>query len=588
MAIEKIFSSTVGAINGGGVTINFPRASIMSDDVILVFGGKPGRAAGGIGPLLQNYTTITTTSTVAAGPNFGVWWKIMGDVPDQSVLLRGSGNASDGTAYGLYAFRGVSSVVTDVSTQSVKGNSTNPVAPSIITSTNNTWVVALAGSQVAASAVTSILGYSSVIQAMGDDTLDITVAGNLFPASVAGTIAAGNFNNWAAASWISATVALRPSQGNIRFIEPGGDAMGQTDDFPLYSSKAGNPSVLSDIVHGNHNSSTKFFPNSTNYLTTSNYIYNIGARVSFYIYISTLPSATSEIAEISSSASATTAYLQLTSAGVLQLWGSAQMGSNGSTLSTGTWYRISIAYNIKTTTVNEFRVFVDGVQDITSSNQAILNAIPRRFIIGNIDGNANLNFRFSDLYIDDSFSLTDMGDVWVTSKRPISNGSSNTFITQLGSGGSGIGTGHTPQINERPISSVNGWSVSSGVGLATELYNVQDSSSGDINISNNPILGYAGWLYGAGSATPGDQDHKLIVNGKYVQIGTLSYHYQAFTGNTYPSNTNNDIGIQIGSFSTPSVAAVLEAGIIVAYKNEQLPSVLSISSRNLTLLGIGT
>ncbi len=169
MAIELRASSVVGAINGGNVTINFTgngfgMVPLLPKDVVLVFGGKPGRAAGGIGPLDQGYTTITTTSTVAAGPNFGVWYKRMGDVPDQSVLLRGSANASDGTAYGAYILKGVSDVVTDATTQSVKGNSTNPAAPSIITTSNNAWVIAMAGSQVSDTSVTSILGYSSLIQ----------------------------------------------------------------------------------------------------------------------------------------------------------------------------------------------------------------------------------------------------------------------------------------------------------------------------------------------------------------------------------------------------------------------------------------
>ncbi len=75
---------------------------------------------------------------------------------------------------------------------------------------------------------------------------------------------------------------------------------------------------------------------------------------------------------------------------------------------------------------------------------------------------------FDDIYVDNGSDLSDPGNVHVTAKRPGSNGLSNGFATQIGSGGSGFGSGHAPQVNERPLSNTNGWS--SVGGLATPLF----------------------------------------------------------------------------------------------------------------------
>ena len=54
----------------------------------------------------------------------------------------------------------------------------------------------------------------------------------------------------------------------------------------------------------------------------------------------------------------------------------------------------------------------------------------------------------------------DPGAILVTAKRPFTNGTTEDgFTTQIGASGSGYGSGHTPQVNERPLSQTNGWSV---------------------------------------------------------------------------------------------------------------------------------
>jgi hypothetical protein len=212
MAITHAWSSTVGAINGNGVTMVIPPSSVQTGDVVILFGGKPGRASTSIGALGGlNYTQIFSTGANAKGPNFGAWFKIMGATPDSSIVALGSANASDGTAYGAYIFRGVSSVMFDVAHQSVIGNSTNPDPPSVITATNNAVVVAVAGSQVNDAAVYSILGYSDFRTATANDSLDITVLGNWASIAAAGSTDPGVFNAVATASWVSGTIVLKPA-----------------------------------------------------------------------------------------------------------------------------------------------------------------------------------------------------------------------------------------------------------------------------------------------------------------------------------------------------------------------------------------
>ena len=211
MAITLTWSSAIGAINGNSIIGVLPPSSVATNDVVLAFGGKPGRASGGVGPLLQNYTTIFSTSTLAAGPNFGAWFKIMGATPDPSVLLWGSRNTNDGTAYGMYVFRGVSSVIFSTGTQSVKGNSTNPNGPSIITSAGSVMAVVLAGSQVADTSPGTVSNFSNQITAQGNDGLDITIAGATSLIAANQTIDPGAWGSWSTASWISATIGLQPA-----------------------------------------------------------------------------------------------------------------------------------------------------------------------------------------------------------------------------------------------------------------------------------------------------------------------------------------------------------------------------------------
>lgn len=213
MTITHAWSSTAAVLNGGAVTLVIPPSSVRSGDVVVAWGGKPGRATLNVGPpVALGYTSLYTTgSSVATGPNAWLGFKVMGATPDPSFLGQGSGNASDGTAYGAYIFRGVSSVVSDAVFKRANGNSTNPNAPSIVTATNNAVVFIPAISQINDAAIFSVLGYSNFKQATANDTLDVSIGGNWASIAAAGSTDPGAYNAWATASWVAFTVALKPA-----------------------------------------------------------------------------------------------------------------------------------------------------------------------------------------------------------------------------------------------------------------------------------------------------------------------------------------------------------------------------------------
>ena len=336
-------------------------------------------------------------------------------------------------------------------------------------------------------------------------------------------------------------------------------------------------------MHGGHIKSIKYRASEGDYLRKLDVVADAGTRISIYIYINALPSSTSIILAASDLGSAGV-ELKLTSAGVLQLarWDNdAQIGSDGATLSTGIWYRISLAYTITSITVNRFEVFKDGISTISVTNATIGGTGGTVFWIGNLSG-TTLDMRSSDHYIDNSNSLTDTGDIWVTAKRPNANGTTNGFTTQIGLGGSGYGLGHSPQVNERPLSTSNGWSIITVASPITEEYNIESASTGDVNLTGATIIDYLGWV--STTATI-DETAQIIVNNAASNISIIGNTYKLFTkivgSTTYPAGMGTDIGIISSNIAT--TINLYECGVIVAY----IPAAATASSRLRSLLGVG-
>lgn len=365
----------------------------------------------------------------------------------------------------------------------------------------------------------------------------------------------------------------------VKFLEPGGDAtfnVAITTSNGFWDTTASG-TIATDFVHGGHIKSIKYALNTNQQCVKTSGIADAGTRASFYIYLNALPNATASIIGIGNM------RIRLTSGGVLQLWNgtTAQVGSNGSTLSTGIWYRISLAYTITSTSVNRFEQFLNGVSDISVTNATVVTG-GISFAIGNLSTNTTLDMRSSDHYVDDSSALTDPGNIWVTAKRPNANGTTNGFTTQIGSGGSGYGTGHSPQVNERALSTTNGWSITS-FGATTEEYNIESQSTGDIDISTATIIDYMGWV---SEGDGGSRVNSIIVNGvssNFTSGGGVSAIYTKIVGSsTYPAGTGADIGMTgAGNIDTYSL---FECGIVVAYIPAAGTTVNTIN--NLSMLGV--
>lgn len=366
----------------------------------------------------------------------------------------------------------------------------------------------------------------------------------------------------------------------VKFLEPGGDAdfgVGTTNGF--WSFVNGAAAVATDFVHGGHQKSIKYRPNAAaDYVQLNNIMADAGRRISFDVYFVSFGLATDTIFRVEGGASVAVVRLRITTSGTLQLFNDAntQFGSNGSTLLANTWYRISLAYTVTSGSVNRFELFKDGVSDISVTNATLSTTGAINFLLGNVSGDTVLDFRSSDHYIDDSSSLTDTGNIWVTAKRPNANGTANNFVTQIGAGGSGYGSGHSPQVNERPLSTTNGWSVVA-VGATTEEYNIESKSTGDINISTATIIDYMGWV--STSALVAETGQIIVNNAtSNISITTSAKIFTKIAGSSvYPAGTGTDIGEVTDA--TATTVSLYECGVVVAY----IPA----SPGSLMLLGIG-
>lgn len=363
---------------------------------------------------------------------------------------------------------------------------------------------------------------------------------------------------------------------NATFLEPGGDATynvsvkgsgGLWDSGNSYGALA----LATDFVHGTHTNSAKSKSSSGAYGgTAAGTVSGTGGRVSGYFYLNAMPTANAGIimTEGSNNNSPVIGVL-VDSTGVLRARTGATTlltGGTGATITTGIWYRISVAFTVTSTTVYTMKVYLNGVLTITVTNSTSLaNASPSVVRFGDDVGSAAIDMRFSDCYVDNSSALVDIAsDVWVTVKRPVSNGTTNGFTTQVGSGGSGYGSGHAPQVNERPASQTNGWSVVGAGSAATEEYNVEAVNVGDLNITGKTLLGVMGW---ATCKSVLAETVQLILNGTQtgfaLSANTLSLAFTTMTSPVYPAGTGSDIGLV--SSTTATTVSLFECGIIIAY-----------------------
>ncbi len=363
-------------------------------------------------------------------------------------------------------------------------------------------------------------------------------------------------------------------------MESGTDA---TQDFTFYASTSGTLTSATDQVHTGSRSlkCSTGSPAVTAFAETASVLANAGRRISFWWQFDAAPSGAANFLNINS-AGAAMMTIQLTTANKLQ-FASTGVGvptvTGTTVLSTNTWYRICLSYFVTNSTTWTFKIYLNGALEITANTGTLTNATATvvRLTMASVAG-ASKNSWFSDIYVDDgasSSSQPDTGDIRVAAKRPFSNGTANQFNTQIGSGGSGYGTGHAPQVNEQPLSVTNGWSVVA-VGVTTEEYNVEGAVVGDQGVVGT-IVDLGGWLYAKAALA---ETGSMVLNGASSNISLTNANtlFRAYAGTTtYPAGTGTDIGIVTTALAT--TVSLYECGVLVAYT----PA----SFRRLALLGVG-
>ena len=201
-------------------------------------------------------------------------------------------------------------------------------------------------------------------------------------------------------------------------------------------------------------------------VTTANgVVADAGARISVWVRFSSVAPATpSQFLETGPAGGGGTIIgIGLNTNGTLRLSGNGTTAVNGTkALSANTWYRITLTYAIASASNWQGKVFINGVSEVTSGNgttgggrsdgtlgQTGTSTLEIGFNpTGEVSGwgTCAVNTLWvDDIYADNGTTLDDPGDVRVTAKRPVANGTLNQFTTQIGSSGSGYGSGHAPQ-----------------------------------------------------------------------------------------------------------------------------------------------
>jgi hypothetical protein len=261
----------------------------------------------------------------------------------------------------------------------------------------------------------------------------------------------------------------------------------------------------------------------------------------------------------------TTGKLAIQACGATEVIGTTVLAAN-------TWYRVSVSYVLTSTVSWTIKVFLNGVLEVTSTNAqgTLTNMGGVDLCLGpTFDTNifnpfTAFSMYFDSVYVDNRTDLTDPGNIHVTAKRPFANGTTNGFTTQIGSGGSGYGSGHAPQVNERPLNQADGWSAAVVASAITEEYNIEGVSVGDANLTGATIVGVEGWIFAKSTLTETD---KILVDGTQTSILVTStaalFTQLSPNPTTYPAGTGTDIGMVTNT--TAATASLYECGVLVAY-----------------------
>jgi hypothetical protein len=223
--VGRVSSGDLGTISDVVVSLTSLSFGIppASEDIILVFvcygGSNRTLEIEGFTKVFDLYSTDTFST------NFGVFYKVVGATPDESLtIVGGTYNADQALAYDVRIFRGVdTSNPLDVAPTSATGNNTILADPPSITPVTSGALIVAAGG--GGGHTEEFAGTISTFRS--SDLADfISVAGSDFRNATIGVgqvkWVSGAFNpsqftlsraqqNASSNSWASATIALRPA-----------------------------------------------------------------------------------------------------------------------------------------------------------------------------------------------------------------------------------------------------------------------------------------------------------------------------------------------------------------------------------------
>ncbi len=465
----------------------------------------------------------------------------------------------------VQVYRGVTRIGTNTATKNGTSSTASFSAIALNAADGSSWNLGFIGSKQVTSTATpsnltnrDSLNNGSTSSVLGYDSNAGVTSWN------PGTSALG-----ASAEWLTSSIEMVASKAV--FADPGGDSTFDTSLLVNNNLGASTAVAVSTAqLHGSHIKSYLFSSTGNSYAELSAAV-TANGRFSVWVYVTASPNTLSPIIILTNSAGTTSIQVQMDTNGTLQLWNktTAQIGSTSAAVATNTWTQISLAWvNTASSVANQIELWINGSSQTTATNTSWTTAMStasNQIRIGNIGGNAQ-QFYGSDFYIDGFGTMVDVGAVLVTAKRPNANGTSNQFTTQVGAGGSGYGSGHSPQVNERALSTTNGWSLSLTT-LKTEEYSIESKSTGDIDISSAQIVDFIGWIDAKESTTSNTPVSHLILAGTtyLIVLTTSAAIYMVGAGSaTYPAG-NTDIGMDGQYTSVAGTYSLLEAGVNVAY-----------------------
>jgi hypothetical protein len=192
-------------------------------------------------------------------------------------------------------------------------------------------------------------------------------------------------------------------------------------------------------------------------------------------------------------------------------------------------------------------LYKDGTSLHTLTNQTLSATGSATLRLGLItQPGASKTLHLSDIYIDDSSSLADPGDIQVTPKLPNAL-NTNNFDTLGGSGANRYN-----RVSDRALSETNYISHVASTNVE-ESFGIESASQGDVNISGKTFVASQGWVWAKISAAVSAKNQSkttgttltltvsgAVANNTYLiafamdgATGTISCTDNASTPNTY-------------------------------------------------------